>query len=241
MRATDTTTVGVGRSDTDNSRVGSWVVPPVEGDPAGHVQVASSGNDSDIVTHGVRNSGLQGRVGHRGTEGEVQNFRSCVDSGNNALRNSSAGTGTVRAQDANGKDLRIGSQAGDAHCVVVLGGDDSGHMRAVGVQVVPPSGRTGRARDEVESGKDLACEVFMCAVDTGVDDGNGDARTAGELPHVLSLGHGALGVPHRRSPCSVVVQTLIGTGRVVGGGGGKGVRGERGRVTSCVDSDGLGH
>src|SRR5439155_10396278 len=86
--------------------------------------------------------------------------------------------------------------AEDAGIAMPVTGDERAHAGAVPVGVVP--GVAGSIWDDADPGKDVAGQIGVVAVDSGVDDGNRDSRALADLPCTRHVQKGQVpfGVTH---------------------------------------------
>lgn len=164
--------------------------------------VARGGDDDGALLQCVLDGGVLGgfRVGGDGVvaEGEIDDVGAVVGGPADAVGECAAPAGAgflagrvaVLEDHADGQDLRLG---GDAEYAVVAAravavtGDDPGHGGAV-----PRPGAVaplGSEADEVLGGQDVALEVGVGFVHTGVEDGDRDALALGRAPGLLGV-HG---------------------------------------------------
>lgn len=200
----------------DDARVGGRVGDVV----ALLTAVAGRGDDDRALLQRVLDGLVLGGLGVGGdgvvAEGEVDDVGALVggpaDAFGEGVAAGVAGLGALRVavlQDhPDGQDLRLRGDAQDAVGVAVavaVTGDDAGHRGAVAGPRTAT--RPGPEADHVLAGEHVAGEVGMVGLDTGVQDGDGDAGALRGLP-------GLLGVQGLQGP-------LLGPDAVGVGGGGR--------------------
>lgn len=151
--------------------------------------VARGGDDDDALREGVLHGVVHRQARERAAEAQVHHLRAVVGGEADALGDVRHGSEALPAQHLHGHERRAGREAGDA--LPVVGGlrDRAGDVRPVPVVVggdgvlpgeVPPRD-AARAREIAHAREGR----LVVAGDTRVDDGDGDARAAGEVPRPL--------------------------------------------------------
>ncbi len=185
----------------DHARVGGRVGDVV----ALLAAVAGRGDDDGTLLQGVLDGLVLGGFGVGGggvvAQGEVDDVGTLVGGPADALGErvaaGAAGLGARRVavleNHPDGKDLRLGGDTHDAVAVpdaVSVACDDAGHRGAV---AGPGAVALLRAEaDHVLAREDVAVQVGVVGLDTGVQDGDGDARPLGGAPGLLGV-HGVQG------------------------------------------------